>query len=121
MVSPKSAAVAFFAVLAFTGAVTQVHADEEVVTITATRVEVKSAAACDGLSVSESARLAREAENDGVWQRASDCYVVAGEYQRANRASARAAGEAAAAQRRNALVAAESAKSQMARLRAAFR
>jgi hypothetical protein len=118
MVSSKSAAVALFAVFAFTGVVTEVHADEDVVTVTATRVEEKSAAtpACQGMSVDEADRLAREAENNGAWQRASDCFVVAGEYMRAHRAS-----EAAAIQKRNASVAAETARNQMARLRAAFR
>jgi hypothetical protein len=123
MVSSKSVAVALFALFAFTGLVKQVHADEEVVTITATRTEEKAApaTACEGLSANESSRLAREAEGDGAWQRASDCFVVAGEYMRAHRASARVASEAAAAQRRNASMAAANARSQMARIRAAFR
>jgi hypothetical protein len=123
MVSSKSAAVALFAVFAFTGVVTEVHADEDVVTVTATRVEEKSTAtpACQGMSVDEADRLAREAENNRAWQRASDCFVVAGEYMRAHRASARVASEAAAIQKRNASVAAETARNQMARLRAAFR
>ena len=123
MVSSKSAAVALFAVFAFTGVVTEVHADEDVVTVTATRVEEKSAAtpACQGMPVDEADRLAREAENNRAWQRASDCFVVAGEYMRAHRASARVASEAAAIQKRNASVAAETARNQMARLRAAFR
>jgi hypothetical protein len=108
---------------AFAGAVAQVHADEQVVTVTATRVEEKSAPAnaCEGLSVDDADRLAREAENSGAWQRASDCFVVAGEYTRAHRASARATSEAAAVQKRNASVAAETARNQMARIRAAFR
>ena len=123
MVSSRSVAVAFSAVFAFTGAVAQVHADEEVVTVTATRVEEKSAApaACQGMSIDEADRIAREAENNGAWQRASDCFVVAGEYMRAHRASARVASEAAEVQKRNASAAAETARNQMARLRAAFR
>ena len=123
MVSLKSAAVAFLAVFALAGIAAQVHAEEEVVTVTATRPQDQpaSGAACEGLSASESGRLAREAEDNGAWQRASDCFVVAGEYLRAHHASARVASEAVAAQKRNASTAAANAKSQMARIRAAFR
>jgi hypothetical protein len=123
MVSPKSVAVALFAVFTFAGAVTQVQADEQVVTVTATRIEGKAApaSACEGVSADEADRLGREAENSGAWERASDCFVVAGEYMRAHRASARATSEAAALQKRNASVAAETARNQIARVRAAFR
>ena len=114
MVSLKSA-LAFFVVLAFAGAVAPVIAQEQTVTVTASRT------ACEGVSPSESSRLAREAEKNGEYQRASVCYVVAGEYSRAHRASNRATGEAAAMARRNASTAAANAKTQMARLRAAFR
>ena len=121
MVSLKRTAVAFFAALAVGGVVAQVHAEEELVTITATRTQEQSGPACEGLSVDDSSRVAREAEKSGAWQRASDCFLAAGEYMRAHRASTRAAGEAMATQKRNATAAAQTARSQMARLRAAFR
>jgi hypothetical protein len=114
MVSLKTSIV-LAAVLAFAGAVAPVMAQEPVVTVTASR------AACDDLSVSESSKLAREAEKKGSYQEASDCFLRAGEYTRAHRASAKAAGAAAAVAKRDASVAAQSAKSQMARVRAAFR
>jgi hypothetical protein len=113
MVSFKSV-LAVFAVLAFAGAVAPASA-EEVVTVTASRLT------CEGMSVNDSSRLAREAEKSGEYQQASDCFLAAGEYMRAHRASTRAAGEAAAIAKRNASAAAVSAKSQVARLRAAFR
>ena len=121
MVSLRQAAVAFFAVFAITGAMAQVQAEEQLVTITATRTHELSGPACEGLSAGDSDRLAREAEKSGAWQRASDCFLAAGEYGRAHRASNRVAGEAAAAQRRNASMAVESARTQVARIRAAFR
>src|SRR6185369_14298164 len=107
--------LALFAVFALAGAVTPVLAEEQVVTVTASR------AACDGMSSSDSSKLAREAEKKGSYQEASDCFLAAGEYTRAHRASTRAAGEAMAIAKRNASSGAASAKSQMARMRAAFR
>ena len=114
MVSLKPV-LALFAVFAFAGTVAPAFAEEQVVTVTASR------AGCEGMSSNDSSRLAREAEKKGSYQEASDCFVAAGEYTRAHRASNRAAGEAAAVAKRNASTAAASAKSQMARLRAAFR
>ncbi|MEJ0038181.1 MAG: hypothetical protein WDO68_19230 [Gammaproteobacteria bacterium] len=114
MVSLKST-LALFAVLAFAGVVAPVVAQEQSVTVTASRT------GCEGMSPSESSQLAREAEKNGEYQRASECFVVAGEYTRAHRASTRAAGEAAALAKHNASTAAANAKSQMARVRAAFR
>ena len=114
MVSLKSV-LALFAVVTFAGAVAPAVAQEQEVTVTASRLP------CEGVSASESSKLAREAEKKGSYQEASDCFVAAGEYNRAHRASARAAGEAAAVAKRNASTAAASAKSQMARMRAAFR
>ena len=111
MVSFKPALI-LVAALAFAG---PSFAQEEVVTVTASRIS------CEGLSASESIKLAREAEKKGAHQEASDCYLAAGEYGRAHRASARAAGDAAAVAKRNASTAAASAKSQMARIKAAFR
>jgi len=114
MVSLKTS-IALFAVLAFAGAVAPVMGQEPVVTVTASR------AACEDLSVSDSSKLAREAEKKGSYQEASDCFVKAGEYTRAHRASAKAAGEAASVAKRDASAAAKSAKGQMAKIRAAFR
>jgi hypothetical protein len=114
MVSLKSR-LALFAVFALAGAVAPVLAQEQEVTVTASRT------GCEGMSANDSSKLAREAEKKGAYQEASDCFVVAGEYMRAHRASTRAAGEAASAQKRNATAAAETAKSQVARLRNAFR
>jgi hypothetical protein len=114
MVSFKSS-LALFAVFALAGAVAPVSAQEEVVTVTASRT------GCEGMSASDSSRLARKAEKNGEYQEASECFLVAGEITRAHRASARAAGEAAEAQKRNASAAADKAKGQFARVRAAFR
>lgn len=114
MVSLKTSLV-LVAVFAFAGAVAPVAAQEPVVTVTASR------AACEGLSANDSSKLAREAEKKGSYQEAADCFLAAGEYTRAHRASARLAEEAAEAQKRDASRAAASAKSQMARIRAAFR
>jgi hypothetical protein len=114
MVSLKSV-LALFAVVALAGVVAPATAQEQEVTVTASRLT------CEGISASESSKLAREAEKKGSYQEASDCFVAAGEYNRAHKASARAAGEAAAVAKRNASTAAASAKSQMARMRAAFR
>ena len=116
MTSRKSV-LALFGVLALAGVSAQVHAEEEVVKVSATRPRT----VCDGMSASDSSRLAREAEKNGAYQQASECFVVAGEYLRAHRASARASGEAASAAKRNASAGAESAKAQVARFRAAFR
>jgi len=121
MVSLRKAAVAFFLALGLAGAAVQVHAEEELVTITATRTHDPAGPACEGMEVAEASVLAREAEKSGAWQRASDCFLAAGEYTRADRASTRAASESAAAQKRNASVGTEVAKNQMARIRAAFR
>ncbi len=114
MVSLKTS-LTLVAVFALAGAVAPVVAQEPVVTVTGTRT------ACEGLSAKDSSKLAREAEKKGWYQDASDCFLAAGEYTRAHRASARLAEEAAEAQKRDASRAAESAKSQMAQIRAAFR
>jgi hypothetical protein len=114
MVSLKTS-LALLAVSTFAGAVAPAMAEEPVVTVTASRT------ACEGLSASDSSKLAREAEKKGSYQEASDCFLAAGEYTRAHRASAHVAGEAAAVAKRDASSAARSAKSQMARIRAAFR
>jgi hypothetical protein len=114
MVSLKTS-LALLAVFTFAGAVAPAMAEEPVVTVTASRT------ACEGLSSTDSSKLAREAEKKGSYQEASDCFLAAGEYTRAHRASARVAGEAAAVAKRDASSAAQSAKSQMARIRAAFR
>ena len=114
MVSLKPA-LALFAVFAFAGVAAPAVAQEQEVTITATRT------GCEGMTASDSSKLAREAEKKGAYQEASECFLVAGEYNRAHRASTRAAGEAASAQKRNASAAAQVAKNQVARLRAAFR
>jgi hypothetical protein len=111
---------ALLGVLALAGGVAQVQAEEQVVTISATRVE-ESHAACEGRSASESSRVAREAEKSGEYEQAAECFRVAGEYTRAHRASLRAAGEDASALKRNASAGMESAKAQAARLKAAFR
>jgi hypothetical protein len=103
------------AMFALSGVVAPAFAQEEVVTVTASRVT------CDGLAASESSKLAREAEKKGAYQEAADCFLSAGEYTRAHRASNRAAGVAAANTKQNATAAAATAKGQMARLRAAFR
>src|SRR3954470_2910879 len=87
MVSFKQVLV-LSAVLAM-GAVVPAFAQEQEVTVTASRL------ACDGMSANDSSKLAREAEKKGSYQEASDCFVAAGEYNRAHRASVRAAGEAA--------------------------
>lgn len=114
MVSFKTSLV-LFAAFTVAAAVAPVMAQEPVVTVTATR------AACEGISASDSSKLAREAEKKGSYQEASDCFLAAGEYTRAHRASTRAASEAAALAKRQASTAADNAKSQMARIRAAFR
>jgi hypothetical protein len=107
--------VVLFAVVAFAGVVAPAMADEDVVTVTASRE------ACEGASAKDSKRLAREAEKKGMYEEASECFLAAGEYTRAHRASAKAAEEAAENAKRSAMAAADSAKSQMARLRDAFR
>jgi hypothetical protein len=114
MVSFKQVLV-LSAVLAMAGAVAPAFAQEQEVTVTASRL------ACEGMSANDSSKLAREAEKKGSYQEASDCFVAAGEYNRAHRASVRAAGEAATVAKRNAPTAALSAKSQLARMKAAFR
>jgi len=114
-------AVAFFGLLALAGVAAQVHAEEQVVTVSATRDQEPRHPACEGMSASESSRAAREAEKNGAYQQASECFVNAGEYLRANRASARVAGDAAAVQKRNAMASAQTVREQAARLREAFR
>ena len=78
-------------------------------------------AACEGLSANDASKLARKAEKKGSYEEASECFLAAGEYTRAHKASAKAAGEAAEEAKRNASAAAETAKAQMTRIRAAFR
>jgi hypothetical protein len=113
MVSLKQVLV-LSAVFAFAG-VAPAFAQEQVVTVTASR------AGCEGMSASDSSKLAREAEKKGAYQEASDCFLAAGELNRSHRASARAAGEAATMAKRNASTAASNARSQLARMKAAFR
>jgi hypothetical protein len=114
-------AVALFGLLALVGVAVQVNAQEQVVTVSATRDQEPRHPACEGMSASESSRAAREAEKSGAYQQASECFLNAGEYLRANRAGARAAADAAAAQKRNATASAETVRAQAARLREAFR
>lgn len=114
MVSLKTS-LALFAVLAFAGAGAPVLADEEVVTVTGTR------GACEGISASDASKLARKAEKEGSYREASECFLAAGEYTRAHRASVKAAGEAAEHAKHRTSVAADRARSQMARVRDAFR
>jgi hypothetical protein len=78
-------------------------------------------AACDGVSVSDARRAAREAEKIGAHQRAAECFLIGGENYRAHRAMLRAAGDTSAAAKQKAAVAAASARDQARRLRAAFR
>ena len=119
--SSLRSALALFGLLAFTGLAAQVHAEEQVVTVSATRDQEPRHPACEGMSASDSSRAAREAERNGAYEQASECFLNAGELLRANRASARAAGEAAAVQKRNASASMQTAKAQAARLREAFR
>jgi len=92
-----------------------VPADQEVV-VTAT-----AEPACEGKSPEESRQSAREAEQSGAHRRAAECYRVAGDHSRANRAMLRVAEGSAAAAKRNASTAASTAKAQMKRVREALR
>ena len=113
MVSLKQMLV-LSAVLAF-GAVAPAFAQEQEVTVTASRL------GCEGMSANDSSKLAREAEKKGLYQEASECFLAAGELNRSHRASAKAAGAAVTVAKRNASTAASSAKGQLARMKAAFR
>src|SRR5512139_1371079 len=113
MVSLKQVLV-LSAVFAF-GAMAPAFAQEQEVTVTASRL------GCEGMSPNDSSKLAREAEKRGSYQEASDCFLAAGELNRSHRASAKAAGAAAAVAKRNASTAALSVKNQLARMKAAFR
>jgi hypothetical protein len=86
-----------------------------VVTVTATR------GVCEGLSAKDSGKLARKAEKEGSYEEASECFLAAGEYTRAHRASVKAAGEAAEHAKHRTSAAADRARSQMAQLKDAFR
>ena len=119
--SSLRSALALFGLLALAGVAAQVHAEEQFVTVSATRDQEPRHPACEGMSASDSSRVAREAEKKGAYEQASECFLNAGEYLRANRASARAAGEAAAVQKRNAMASAQIARAQAARLRQALR
>src|SRR5689334_7322933 len=99
MVSLKQMLV-LFEVLAF-GVMASAFAQEQEVRVTASRL------GCEGMSSNDSSKLAREAEKKGLYQEAAECFL--------------AAGEAATVAKRNASTAASSAKSQLARMKAAFR
>ncbi len=106
MTSPKPL-LALLGAIALAGVVTSARAD--------------TAPSCDGASPREAQQLAREAQKSGAYQRAADCFLVAGDRLRAHRAMIRAAADSSAVAQRNAAATAESVKSQMQRLRAAFR
>jgi hypothetical protein len=85
------------------------------VTIRATALE------CQGLSADEARRVAQQASRDGAHRKAADCFRVAGDHVRADRAQMRASADSGAAATRQAAADIETAKEQARRIRAAFR
>ena len=122
MRSPKTA-FALVALIALAGVGASARADDSLATSAQQEVVVVATQPgnCDGNSPADSRRLAKEAEKSGAHQRAAECYLVAGDNLRAHRAMLHMAADSAAASKRNASTAAESAKSQVRRIRAAFR
>jgi len=76
---------------------------------------------CDGLPQDEARRFAQNAQRDGAHMKAAECFRIAGDLVRADRAQMRASADegTASAQRMKAGI--ESTKAQAKRLREAFR
>lgn len=81
----------------------------------------ETVAACGGISAEDARLAAREAEKLGDNDRAAECFVVAGDNVRANRAMLRAAVDTNEAAKKKASIAAATARNQARQLRAAFR
>jgi hypothetical protein len=79
------------------------------------------ALACAGHEPRDARRLAKEAQRNGEHQRAVDCFRIAGDHLRADRAMVKVSAETHATARADASVAAATAKEQARRLREAFR
>jgi hypothetical protein len=118
MFSPKSIR-ALLAVVALGGVMPVAHADAEsateTVVVTATHVS------CEGTSPREARRLAKEAEHNGAHRQAADCFRVAGDHLRADRAMIRVTAETSADTKQKLAANAETVKAQARRLREAFR
>ena len=107
---------------ALSGAFVTAHADTPISEGVSAEVQVSAAfPSCEGLPARDASRLAREAEKNGAYQRAAECFTVAGENFRAHRAMVRATEGTSEAAKQKALVAANSAKDQFRKVKAAFR
>lgn len=86
------------------------------ITITATRTTVP----CKGLSGDDARQMAQQASRDGAHRKAAECFRVAGDFARADRALMRASADSGAAASRQASIDIATAKEQARRIRAAF-
>jgi len=79
------------------------------------------ALACEGLARDEALRSAQDAQRAGAHAKAAQCFRVAGDHMRANRAQIRASADTSAASAQRFKTGMDSTKAQMKRLREAFR
>jgi hypothetical protein len=77
--------------------------------------------ACEGLSRREARQMAKEAQRNDAHHRAAECWRVAGDHARADRALIRVAADTNEAARTKAEATVETAKLQARRIREAFR
>lgn len=80
-----------------------------------------ASSACEGLAQDEARQRAQDAQRAGAHRRAAECFRVAGDHVRADRALVRASADTSEVSGRKAAETIESAKLQARRLREAFR
>jgi hypothetical protein len=76
---------------------------------------------CDGLTPDEARRHAEQAKRDGAHRKAADCFRIAGDHVRADRAQLRASADAGDVSAQKTAANIETAKAQARRIRDALR
>jgi hypothetical protein len=91
-------------------------------TVSTVTITVHSdAPSCEGLSPDEARRLAQDASKVGAHAKAAECFRIAGDLVRSDRAHMRASADEGAASVERIKANVESAKAQVKRMRAGFR
>lgn|GEM_PF-2161295 len=111
-------------VIAIMGAIGAVQADPVVAGAPSVASELSTpaaATACVGVSANEARQIAQQAHQKRAHRQAAECFRVAGDHVRADRAMVRASADKGADTLRKATANAETAKMQARRLREAFR
>jgi hypothetical protein len=76
---------------------------------------------CDGLTPDEARKIAVQAKKDGAYQKAADCFRIAGDLVRADHAQLKASAETGAVSSQRSAANVKLAKDQARRIREAFR